>query len=100
MITPSLPQAPLPGLRTATVEKQHDADAALRETAQKLEANFLAEMLKAAGVGKQIEGWGGGVGEDQFASFLRQAQADEMARTGGLGLAESLFQALKERTDD
>jgi Rod binding domain-containing protein len=56
-------------------------------------------MLKAAGVGEQAEGWGGGVGEDQFASFLRQAQADKMAATGGIGLAESLFEALKERAN-
>ncbi len=76
---------------------QNRSDAPLRDAAQKLEASFLAEMLKAAGVGEQIDGWGGGVGEDQFASFLRQAQADEMAATGGIGLAESLFEALKER---
>ncbi len=73
--------------------------AALRDAAQKLEASFLAEMLKAAGVGEQIEGWGGGIGEDQFASFLRQAQAEEMAKSGGIGLAESLFEALKERAN-
>jgi Rod binding domain-containing protein len=74
-------------------------DSALRDAAEKLEANFLAEMLKAAGVGEQIDGWGGGIGEEQFASFLRQAQADEMAKTGGIGLAEGLFEALKERAD-
>ena len=80
--------------------KANGNDAALREAAQKLEASFLAEMLKAVGVGEQIEGWGGGAGEEQFASFLRQAQAEEMAKTGGIGLAESLFEALKERMDD
>ena len=74
-------------------------DSALREAARKLEASFLAEMLKTAGVGEQIEGWGGGVGEEQFASFLRQAQAAEMAKSGGIGLAESLFEALKERAN-
>ena len=74
-------------------------DSAMREAARKLEASFLAEMLKAAGVGEQIEGWSGGVGEEQFASFLRQAQADEMAKTGGVGLAEGLFEALKERAN-
>ena len=79
--------------------RQTSNDAAMRDAARKLEASFIAEMLKAAGVGEQIEGWGGGVGEDQFASFLRQAQAEEMAKSGGIGLAESLFEALKERTD-
>lgn len=73
---------------------------ALREAAQQLEASFIAEMLKAAGLGKTSESFGGGAGEDQFASFLRQAQADEMVKSGGIGLAESLYHALKERQDD
>ena len=80
-------------------ERQRPDESAMRDAAQKLEASFLAEMLKAAGVGEQIEGWGGGAGEEQFASFLRQAQADEMARAGGIGLAEGLFEAMKERAD-
>ena len=65
-----------------------------------LEATFLAEMLKAAGLGEARDAFGGGAGEEQFASFLRQAQAEEMVRTGGLGLAESLYQALKEKQDE
>ena len=69
----------------------------LRKAAQQLEASFLAEMLKSAGLGKTSESFGGGAGEDQFASFLRQAQAEEMVKSGGIGLAESLYHALKER---
>ena len=75
-------------------------DRALRVAAEKLEATFLAEMLKAAGLGEARDAFGGGAGEEQFASFLRQAQAEEMVRTGGLGLAESLYQALKEKQDE
>jgi Rod binding domain-containing protein len=71
----------------------------LRAAAEKLEAAFLAEMLKSAGVGKTPTAFGGGAGEDQFASFLRQAQAEEMARAGGIGLAEALFQSLRKRED-
>ncbi len=73
---------------------------ALREAANRLEASFLSEMLKSAGVGKARESFGGGAGEEQFASFLRDAQAAEMVEAGGIGLAESLYQALKERADD
>ena len=69
----------------------------LMEVAKKLEATFLAEMLKSAGFGAARSGFGGGPGEDQFASFLRQAQADEMVKTGGIGLAEALFESIKER---
>jgi len=71
----------------------------LHQAARKLEAAFLSEMLKAAGFGAPRESFGGGAGEDQFASFLRQAQAENMVRAGGIGLAEHLFEALKERND-
>ena len=74
-------------------------NAKLREAARELEANFLAEMLKSAGVGKTPEAFGGGAGEEQFASFLRLEQAREMVNAGGIGLAQSLFEALKERAD-
>ena len=57
---------------------------------QQLESVFLAEMLKASGVGKTPDVFGGGAGEDQFASFLRDAQAKEMVRAGGFGLAENI----------
>ena len=70
---------------------------ALREAAEALEAGFLSEMLKGAGLGKTSESFGGGTGEDQFSSYLRDAQAREMVKSGGIGLAESLYQALKER---
>jgi Rod binding domain-containing protein len=72
-------------------------DARLMEAAQKLEATFLAEMLKSAGVGEPRDMFGGGAGEEQFSSFLRQAQSEEMVKAGGIGLAEHLFDALKER---
>lgn len=74
-------------------------DAALFQVAQDLEASFLAEMLKSAGFGKPRDAYGGGIGEEQFGSFLRQEQAKEMVKQGGIGLAESLFEALKERAD-
>jgi len=72
-------------------------DAELREAANKLEATFLAEMLKAAGLGKSRDSFGGGAGEDQFSSFLVQEQATAMVEAGGIGLAESIFNSLKER---
>lgn len=71
----------------------------LWDAAQKLEANFLSEMLKSAGFGTPRQEFGGGAGEEQFGSFLRHAQAEAMVDAGGIGLAEHLFEALKERTD-
>ena len=61
---------------------------------QQLETVFLTEILKISGVGKLPESFGGGVGEDQFSSFLREAQAKEMVRAGGLGLAQQIDMSL------
>ena len=74
-------------------------DAALLHQAKALEASFLSEMLGHAGLGDARDAFGGGVGEDQFASFLRQEQAKQMVEKGGIGLAEHLFRALSERAD-
>lgn len=76
---------------------QAPRDQALYEVAQELEATFLAEMLKSAGLGQSSESFGGGAGEDQFSSFLVQEQAKAMVQAGGIGLAESLYNALKEQ---
>ena len=92
---PSFGKAPVPATIAVPEKEQR-----LRAAAEQLEANFLSEMLKAAGLGKARDAFGGGAGEDQFASFLRQTQAEAMVRSGGIGLAESLYQALKEREDD
>jgi Rod binding domain-containing protein len=72
-------------------------EARLREAALQLEASFLKEMLEAGGLGRSPVAFGGGAGEDQFASFLLEAQAMRLARAGGVGLAESLFRALRGR---
>jgi Rod binding domain-containing protein len=72
---------------------------ALRSKAAELEAVFLAEMLSHAGLGAAEGSFGGGIGEEQFASFLRQAQAEAMVKAGGIGLAESLFRAMAEGQD-
>lgn len=80
--------------------KSASYDAKLLKAANDLEANFLAEMLKSAGLGKPRESMGGGAGEDQFSSFLRMEQAKAMVQAGGIGLSEAFFNALKERADD
>lgn len=65
--------------------------------ANRLEAAFLSQMLANAGLDRATEGMGGGAGASQFASFLRDAQADSMVRAGGIGLSDALFRALVAR---
>ncbi len=73
--------------------------AALRRAAEAMETSFLAEMLKVAGVGAPRTSFGGGIGEEQFASFLTEAHAEAIVERGGIGLSEALFNALKERSN-
>lgn len=69
----------------------------LMKKAQELETSFLAEMLSHSGLDGQTGTFSGGIGEDQFASFLREAQAKAMVEHGGIGLAHSIFQSLVRR---
>ena len=73
--------------------------AQLMQKAQELETRFLSEMLAHTGLDAQTGAFNGGIGEDQFASFLREAQAKAMVDRGGLGLAQSIFQNLVRRDD-
>lgn len=75
-------------------------DPALLTAARALEARFLTEMLGHAGFGEARTAFGGGIGEEQFASFLREEQARAMAEAGGIGLAQSIFTAVSLRTSD
>ena len=69
----------------------------LRDVAKAFEASFLAEMLKASGLGKSRSEFGGGAGEDAFASMMVDEQAQLMVERGGIGLSESIFQSLWAR---
>lgn len=91
LVTP-LPQTPIltPPTKTDILHKQ----------AKALEATFLTEMLSHTGLDAASEGFGGGIGEDQFGSFLREEQSKIMVEHGGIGLSESLFRALSDRSHD
>jgi Rod binding domain-containing protein len=64
--------------------------------AQELEAVFLAEMLAHSGLDTAPDAFGGGAGEAQFTSFLRQEQARQMVKAGGIGLAQLIFDSMVE----
>ncbi len=96
MITiPPLPPSPLP--RSHRLLPTPAANEPLRHAAAELETTFLAEMLRATGLGRTPAAFGGGAGEDQFASFLVHEQARAMTAAGGIGLAARICDALRER---
>lgn len=70
-------------------------DDRLWAAAQMLETSFLSEMLKSTGLSQTPGAFGGGAGEEHFSSFLRDEQAGAIVQAGGIGLAESLFEAMK-----
>lgn len=75
-------------------------DVALRAAAEAYEAAFLAEMLKPMGAASARDSFGGGVGEAQFGTFLLEEEARAMVRHGGIGLSESIFEALKAQAKE
>ncbi len=94
---------PLPATRPAPAppgKGSGSRDMQIRQTAQKLEATFIAEMLKSAGFGKQENSFSGSTGEDQFASFQREALATQMVKVGGIGLAEAFYKSMTEIEND
>lgn len=85
--------------RPPAAELAIDRNDPLFRAARELEGAFLSEMLKSAGLGKARDAFGGGVGEDQFSSLLRDMQAREMAEAGGIGLAEALYRSMTQSSD-
>jgi len=75
-------------------------DTPRRAAAEALEASFLAEMLKATGLGEQENGFSGSAGESQFASFQRDAIARAIVERGGIVLADIIEVPMKEKTRD
>lgn len=88
MIDPAFSPGPV---RSAPVNEPPSAPSQLEQRAVEFEAVILAEMLRAAGGGQPAEGFGGGIGEEQFASFLLNEQARAIAARGGIGLAELIL---------
>ena len=78
-------------------DEKADPDAGARAAAKAFEASFIAEMLKGTGLNAMPSGFGGGAGEEAFASFLTQEYARLMSERGGVGLAEQIFETLKQK---
>ena len=101
-MTPIAPSFIAPGHGAGTAPAPSggtDRDPELRVAAEAFEAAFLAEMLTHAGLGRTPEAFGGGHGEDAFASLLVREQAQLLTARGGIGLADAIHAALAARAD-
>jgi Rod binding domain-containing protein len=62
-----------------------------RETAEELEAMFLAQMIGHMFEGIETDGpFGGGHGEEMFRSMLFDEFGKAIARAGGIGIADAV----------
>lgn len=77
-------------LRLPALSTTASSPAAMREAAQKFEAQALGQLLQPmfATVDLARSRFGGGAGEAQWQSMLVDAMAQGIARAGGLGLAD------------
>lgn len=57
-------------------------------------------MLKYTGVNAVSTEFGGGEGEEAFSSLLTREYARVLTEAGGIGLAEQIFESLKQRTSE
>jgi len=61
-------------------------------TAQDFEAQFLSTMAQTMFEGvKTDETFGGGPGEDTFRSMLVEQYGQQMAKSGGIGIADKIY---------
>lgn len=99
MELPPLAGPPLPSRPTRQAADAREAaqDAAMHKAAEAFEANFLGEMLQYTGLNEMPSAFGGGAGEQAFGSFLTDEYARLLSAHGGIGIAERVFEILKQR---
>ena len=87
LITPT-PSAPAPGAMSATEAAKRTQ---IKHTSEKFEASFLSIMLQQMFEGTETAApFGGGPGEKMFQSFMTEAMANKMVKTGGVGISASV----------
>jgi Rod binding domain-containing protein len=86
VVSPTLTQ-PAGATSAAELAKRGE----IRETAKKFESQFLSIMLQQMFAGVKTDGpFGGGFGEEMFRSVMTEAMGKQMARAGGIGLADTI----------
>jgi Rod binding domain-containing protein len=77
-----------PTTQTTTAELARGKAA---DTGKKFEAQFLSFMFQQMFEGVKTDGpFGGGTGEEMFRSVMTEAMGKEVAKGGGIGLADSV----------
>ena len=81
-----------PYIHTPLQSGKTHANAKAWATAQDFEAQFLSTMAQTMFEGvKTDKTFGGGPGEDTFRSMLVEQYGQEMAKSGGIGIADQIY---------
>lgn len=91
-LAPSVVPPSLIGPTTAPSAAELARRGQITKTAKEFETQFLGVMLQQMfdGVGEGTGLFGGGSGEQMFKSFLTDAMAKQMTKSGGIGIAASV----------
>lgn len=88
---------PLAKAASSPSPSQAQDEAKLMDACKQFETLYLTQMLgqmsKTGGSGLM----GGGQGEEMFQGMLNEERAKSMAQDGGIGLANILFQQMKDQ---
>ncbi len=67
----------------------------IRKTADEFEAFFLSQVVEVMQAGIKTDGpFGGGNGEKVFRSMLSQEYSQAAVRSGGIGIADAVYQEM------
>ena len=74
------------------LNKDHQA---MRKAAEEFEQTFLTTMMESMFAGVETSApFGGGHAEQQFRSVLLGEYAKDMAKTGGIGIADEVYREI------
>jgi Rod binding domain-containing protein len=94
----ALPAPPPQGLPSAAPPKPNlhpGNDAKMRTTAEGFETMFLNQMFELMGESVQADPtFGGGQAENIFRSMLSEQYAKQMAKGGGIGISNAVYQEM------
>jgi Rod binding domain-containing protein len=77
-----------PTAQTTTADLAHSR---AKDAGQKFEAQFLSTMFQHMFQGLETDGpFGGGAGEEMFRSMMTEAMGKQVAKSGGIGLADTV----------
>jgi hypothetical protein len=90
------PRAPIEA--TAALSRASPVDDPLWQAALELESALAAELFAYAGLDEAVSR-SSGLGGAAFSNFVVQSYAETFVAEGGLGLAETIYRQLQEKSN-